>query len=382
MSLAIELMERRLLPDWLVRVGIRRLLRDRLRTEGSDDPYRALRAKMELIDTLRSGPIAIHTDAANEQHYEVPSEFFRHALGPHMKYSCCFWADGAASLGDAEGAALEQVCRRAAIEDGMDILELGCGWGSLTLWMAEAYPQSRITAVSNSAGQRRHIESECRHRGIDLDRVKIITADMREFDIDKTFDRIVSIEMFEHMHNFEKLFARVARWLRDEGRLFVHVFTHRELAYLFETRGSDDWMGRYFFTGGIMPSDDFFLHFQKDLSIESRWTLDGTHYGRTAEAWLDNIDRNRHAVTPILREVYGVDQASRWLQRWRVFFMACAELWNFRKGREWRVNHYLFRKRASRSSIGVTTAQATARTSSVTQSDSPNSSAPRRTPPK
>ncbi len=294
------------------------------------------------MESLRREPVAVHTDEANEQHYEVPSEFFRLSLGPRLKYSCCFWPEGIDTLGAAEEASLEQVCRRAELADGMEILELGCGWGSLSLWMAEKYPKSRILSVSNSATQRAFIEARRDERG--LTNLEVLTADVTGLELDRTFDRAVSIEMFEHMRNYQTLMGRVASWLNPGGKLFIHVFTHREFAYRFETEGEDNWMGRYFFTGGLMPSDDLLLQFQDDLAIEQQWRLGGVHYQKTAEAWLEAMDRNREGIMPVFEKTYGVE-AKRWFQRWRVFYMACAELWGFRGGSEWGVCHYRFIKR-------------------------------------
>ena len=336
----ISLVERGLIPDWLTRMGIRRLCRQRLR-EVSGPDCEADREQFErFIAEMNDGPVAPVPEKANEQHYELPAAFFNEVLGPHRKYSCCWWPEGTKNLGDAEARALAETCRRADLTDGQDILELGCGWGSLTLWMAEHFRRSRITAVSNSAPQRRFIEGEASRRG--LTNVKVVTQDMNRFEPAGQFDRVVSVEMFEHMRNYRELFRRISCWLRPAGKLFIHIFCHRDYAYEFETEGEDNWMGRYFFTGGIMPSDGLPARFQEHLRLCRQWRWDGRHYARTSEAWLANLDRRRDAVLPILMEAYGPVEARRWFHRWRMFFLAVAELFAYEQGRQWWVGHYLF----------------------------------------
>lgn len=341
----IDLCERGWLPDALVRHGMRQFMRQRLRDEGAEDSELAGRRLQALLQDLRSSPIAIATDAANEQHYELPPAFFAAHLGPHLKYSCCLYPQGNESLAAAERAMLECYMQRAGLADGQDILELGCGWGSLSLWLAERFPQSRITALSNSHGQREFIEARAAERG--LQNLRVFTGNIVgfEFPQESHFDRVVSIEMFEHMKNYGLLLAKVARWMRDDARLFVHVFAHRHLAYHFQVQDSSDWMSRYFFTGGTMPSAALFLNFQDDLRVTQQWWVDGRHYERTAQQWLEALDAVRSKVMPLLVETYGPDQAPIWFQRWRMFYMAVGELFGFDQGREWGVAHYLFSKR-------------------------------------
>ncbi|MCY7353637.1 MAG: cyclopropane-fatty-acyl-phospholipid synthase family protein [Lysobacter sp.] len=332
--------ERGWVPDVLLRHGIRQLCAQRLRDERAGDVEGSWARFQALLDELRSSAIAIETDAANAQHYELPPRFFELSLGKRLKYSSCYWDDTTPGLDAAEERMLEIYGQRAELANGQDILELGCGWGSLTLWMAERYPQSRITAVSNSRPQREFIEAQCRaHK---LGNVTVITHDVNTLQLDETrFDRVVSIEMFEHMRNYEALLSRIASWLRPGGKLFVHIFCHRELMYPFETAASNDWMGRYFFTGGLMPSADTLLHFQRDLRIEQQWRLSGQHYEKTANAWLLKQDANRDAIMSVFDETYGAD-AKLWWQRWRMFWMACAELFGYDDGNEWLVGHYRF----------------------------------------
>lgn len=340
------LLERGVLPDAAIRAGIRSLLRARLREEAS------LRRTDRFIDELQHGPIAVHTEAANAQHYEVPAEFFVRVLGPHLKYSCCLWEPGTTSLGDAEAAMLDLTTARAAIEDGQRILELGCGWGSLSLYMAERFPNSTIVAVSNSHSQRAYICARARERG--LSNVQVMTADMNAFEPPDTrpFDRVVSVEMFEHMRNYPRLLQRISRWLGPDGQLFVHIFAHRQFAYPFEQKDSSDWMAEHFFTGGTMPSDNLLSRFQSHLRLDHHWVVNGLHYARTCDAWLANMDAAGQTLDGILADTYSTSSAGRardirrWRARWRMFFMACAELFRYREGREWHVAHYRFSQRS------------------------------------
>ncbi|MDX1480466.1 MAG: cyclopropane-fatty-acyl-phospholipid synthase family protein [Woeseiaceae bacterium] len=342
-SKAIQWTETGLIPDAVIRRGIRTLLQKRLRDIEADDNEAADRRQAQFIDMMNLSPIALVPELANEQHYEVPAEFFAQVLGAHGKYSCCYWPAGVDHLDAAELAALDLTCRRAHIEDGQRVLDLGCGWGSLSLYIAEHFPASSVTAVSNSQSQHDYITSVASRRG--LDNLRVIVADMNDFAIDERFDRIVSIEMFEHMRNYAALYERVASWLEVGGLFFKHIFVHRSTPYEFVDNGPGDWMSRHFFSGGIMPCDDLPLFFQEHLAIRNRWRLNGSHYANTSNAWLENMDERRAEILPILRSTYGEQDVARWWMRWRMFFMACAELFDFRGGQEWYVAHYLFERR-------------------------------------
>ena len=335
MALGIWLAEAGWLPDAIIRREMRRLCHDRLTTM----PNAA-----DLRDASRDAEIAIETEAANRQHYELPPQFFQRVLGPRLKYSCCWWDSSVCDLRQAEEAALALTCQRAEVEDGMRILELGCGWGSLTLWIAEHFPNCRVTAVSNAANQRNFIMQRAAERGCDH-RIEVITADISDWNTTSQFDRVMSIEMFEHVRNHARLLHRIAGWLAPAGALFVHIFCHREGAYLFELDDGVDWMARHFFTGGMMPSFDWFDQFSQDLRIRQRWWVDGTHYQKTCNAWLANMDTRRAEVLESLVSTYGLKEVRLWYQRWRMFFMACAELFGINGGSEWAVGHYLFVRR-------------------------------------
>ena len=335
----IELVENGRIPDLLTRAGIRLLLLQRLREQAQEGPDQEWQAMMTFVEEMRQSPIALHTQEANEQHYELPPRFFELVLGSHLKYSCCHFPEGVTELEHAEASMLTLTCERAQLQDGQQILELGCGWGSLSLWMAKHYPNSSILAVSNSRPQREFIES--RAQELSLTNLSVQTCDMNDFTTEQHFDRVVSVEMFEHMRNWQSLLERISNWLKPEGKLFIHIFSHRRYAYAFSSEGDSNWMGRYFFTGGIMPSNDLLLYFQKDLLLEQHWVLSGVHYQRTADAWLQMMDSQKGEILQTFRETYGKG-ADIWFQRWRMFFLATSEVWGFRGGNEWLISHYLF----------------------------------------
>ncbi len=331
-----SLADRGAIPDPLLRFGIRLLCEQRLLHERSAGDG-------AFVESLREAEIAPVPAKANEQHYEVPPEFFALILGPHRKYSSCYWPEGCERLGEAEASALAATAERAGIAPGQRILELGCGWGSLSLWMAGHFPTAEITAVSNSTPQRLFIEGEARRRGVT--NLTVRTADMNRFEPEGRFDRVVSVEMFEHMRNWPELFRRIGAWLEPEGRLFLHFFCHKTFSYPFETAGAGNWMGRYFFTGGMMPGRDLPHRFGDTLAVEDEWTWSGSEYRKTAEAWLENLDNRRDAILPILAATYGAGQEEKWFHRWRIFFLACAEVFGYQGGGQWLVAHYLLKRK-------------------------------------
>ncbi|MDH3770695.1 MAG: cyclopropane-fatty-acyl-phospholipid synthase family protein [Nitrospirota bacterium] len=339
--LALSLTDRGVIPDAVIRRGIRHLVRQRLEEFSFKDEETLASGKTAFILDMARSVIALNPEKANTQHYEIPTEFFQRTLGPHLKYSSGFWPQGVVSLVEAEEASLLETSAHADLHDGQSILELGCGWGSLTLWMASHYPHSHITSVSNSRSQKAYIESQACERG--LHNLRVLTCDMNEFDIEHDqFDRVVSVEMFEHMRNWGHLFDRIHYWLKPDGRFFMHIFVHRAVPYVFEVRDASDWMSEYFFSGGMMPSDDLPLAIPSPLRFVQRWKWDGTHYEKTANAWLAKMDAQRESLWPLFVKTYGASNAQNWWMRWRVFFMACAELFGYREGKEWWVSHYLF----------------------------------------
>ena len=333
----MEAVERGWLPDPFIRYGIRRLLRQKLDLERHGGPTAMAGRRAGLLRSMEEAPLALHAEDANRQHYELPPEFFQIVLGPRLKYSCAWWEPGTADLGHAEADMLALTAKRARLADGQRILELGCGWGSLTLWMAEHLPNAQILAVSNSAAQRQFILNRAAERG--YTQVEVVTADMNDFALTQRFDRVVSVEMFEHMRNWALLLERITSWLAPEGELFVHHFCHRDLLYFYELDGRDDWMARHFFTGGMMPALDLLGSLEGLLRVEEQWAVNGVHYEKTCRAWLTRQDACRDRILPLFEAVYGRD-AARWFERWRLFFLACAELFAYAGGTEWLVGHY------------------------------------------
>lgn len=337
-----HLLESNKVPDFFIRKGIRNLLTQRLVEEKKATPDLQQQHLMQLIAELKSSPIAVNTVDANLQHYEVPTAFYQYCLGPHLKYSSGYWKEGVSDIETSERDMLEITCERADLQSGQNVLELGCGWGSLSLFMSAKFPESTFTVVSNSKTQKIYIDETAKQRGIT--NLTVVTMDMNVFDIDQTFDRVVSVEMFEHMRNYELLMRKVASKLKPDGKLFVHIFTHKEYAYKFEVKDETDWMSQYFFTGGIMPSDDLLFYFNDDLKVVNHWQVSGQHYQKTSEAWLQRMDANKASIMPLFEETYGKDQAVKWWVFWRIFYLSCAELWGYNKGEEWIVSHYLFAK--------------------------------------
>lgn len=337
-----------IIPDVLVRFFVRFFLSQALHGDFTG-VYRggieaAHERKRAFLKEIAGMPIAVQTRDANEQHYEVPTAFYDLCLGERKKYSACIWDKSTSTLEEAERASLKQVCERAGVEDGMSILDLGCGWGSLSLWLAEHYPKAKIVGLSNSNTQREYIMSKCKERG--FTNLTILTKDINEFDTDLRFDRIMTIEMFEHMKNYPRLMGNCARWLNPGGKLFVHIFVHKLYPYHFVVRNDADWMAKYFFSGGTMPAADTLVYCQgEDLCIEDSWQSNGKHYAKTLDAWLARMDANLPKVRKLFRECYGKGNESKWIFQWRMFFIVCSESFGYGKGDEWFVMHYLFTKR-------------------------------------
>lgn len=338
----IKLAEKGFLPDFIIRLGIRKLSKVRLDKAKYSTKEEVAKWHQDWVSSLKKSPIALVPEKANEQHYEVPPLFFEHCLGPNLKYSSGYWPDHVKTLEESESAMLELSCKRAKIENGNKILELGCGWGSLTCYMAKKYPESEITAVSNSKDQKNYILNRCAENQIE--NVKIITADMNDFEIQEKFDNVISIEMFEHMRNYKELLLKISNFLNEKGSLFIHIFSHEFLAYPFENEGDGDWMAREFFSGGMMPSHNLLLYFQDDLKIDHVWRLSGKHYEKTSLAWLREMDNNKGKIIEIFRETYGENNAKIWFQRWRIFYLSCEQLFGYNNGTEWGVSHYRFVK--------------------------------------
>lgn len=344
MHFIYKLLESNLVPDPIIRRGIRKMLAQKLQEEQALCRPSEEQKLIQFAEALKSEPIAIATERANEQHYEVPTDFYKLVLGPRLKYSCAYWDDNTRNLEQAEEQMLSLTCRRAEIADtGMKILELGCGWGSLSLWMAEKFPSARILSISNSSTQKTYIDSQIEKKG--LKNLSVQTCDINDFSTSEKFDRVVSVEMFEHLKNYQLLFRKISDWLVEDGKLFVHIFSHKKFAYHYVNADGNDWLTEHFFTGGMMPADNLFSLFNEDLVIEQQWRLNGSHYQKTCAAWLANMDKNRDKVEPIFAATYGATQVRKWWVYWRLFFMACEELFNYRNGEEWIVSHYLFQQR-------------------------------------
>lgn len=337
----LKLIELGFVPDFITRIGIRHLLSMRLQdaTLGTDTVQQR---KMDFVNELKTMPIAVLTEKANEQHYELPTEYFDKVLGRWKKYSSCLYRDVRDDLDTAEENMLELYCDKLKIQDGMKILDVGGGWGSFTLFAATKYPGCSFTLVSNSRTQKIYVDGAAAKAG--LSNVAVITADMNTFTTTTLYDRAVSIECFEHMKNYKRLLKHVSTWLKPDGLFFCHVFCHKTLAYHFEDNGDEDWMTRYFFSGGTMPSLDLFLYFQEDLAVDSVSYVNGMHYSRSLEMWLEKHDACKKQLAPMFKDVYGAE-SQKWFVYWRLFYLACSELFNYSKGEEWGLAHYTFRKR-------------------------------------
>jgi len=344
MAFFVFLMENHYMPDFLTRIGMRLMCyKWATNLDCGGDVEKKQMYKNKFVDKLRTSPIAVETEKANEQHYEVPTEFYLKVLGNRLKYSSCYYPKGVTRLEDAEDEMFRMVCERVEMKDGLSALDLGCGWGSQTFWLLEHYPNSKITSLSNSNTQREFIQAEAKQRGY-ADRLTVITCDVNFFKTDQKFDRIISNEMFEHMKNYEILFRNVSTWLKDDGLLFVHILCHRDYAYSMTSK-QDDWMGRNFFSGGTMPSADLFLYFQNDFALRHHWRINGTHYSKTLEAWLEKLDAKQAECLAIMAKTYGAQEAKKKLFEWRNFFMFCSECFAYNRGNDWIVAHYVFHKK-------------------------------------
>ncbi len=337
------------LPDPLLRTAVKMVLRARVKNQAIESIEKRRAFKEQFVEGLKHGPIAIHTDDANVQHYELPPEFFQAILGKMMKYSCGYWrgpveaSRAADHLEQSEVDMLELTGGRAELDSNQKILDLGCGWGSMALYLAPLYPASEITAVSNSSDQIAYIQRKAEEEN--LANLSAIKADINDLFLPDEYDRVVSVEMFEHMRNYEALFEKIAGFLKPGGKLFVHIFSHHTYPFLYENRTGGDWMARHFFTGGTMPSEDLFHYFQKDFALERQWALSGHHSRLTLEAWLQKMDRQKEQIMPLFKTTYGPEEAEKWWNYWRLFFLSCAEFFGFNKGNEWFISHYLFGKR-------------------------------------
>lgn len=341
MNLVYNQLEKNHIPHFLIRTGIRQFLKSRLQEQQSLDEQK----RNEFIHNLKQSQIALNTNEANEQHYEVPEEFYKLVLGKNLKYSCGYWLSDNISLTKSESNMLDLYCQRANVKDGMTILDLGCGWGSLTLYLAKRFPNSTITAISNSKSQREYILAKA--DSLTLKNIQVFTVDINDFSTDQKFDRVISIEMFEHMRNYQLLMQRISQWLKPSGKLFVHIFCHKDFAYPFEVDGKNEWMAKHFFTGGIMPSKNLLRHFQDDLHLNSEWQVNGTHYQKTCEAWLKNLMTHKKQVLRLFEKDMSKEEALKKYCHWKVFFMACAETFGFNSGKEWFVSHYLFSQKTN-----------------------------------
>ncbi|OMO86506.1 Mycolic acid cyclopropane synthase [Corchorus olitorius] len=336
-------LERNLLPDTVIRRLTRLLLASRLRSGYRPSAELQLSELLQFVNSLKEMPIAIKTDKPKTQHYELPTSFFKLVLGKNFKYSSCYFSDGSKTLEEAEEAMLELYCERSQLKDGHTVLDVGCGWGSLSLYIARKFPNCKVTGICNSTTQKAFIDEQCRDH--QLQNVEIIVADISTFEMEGSYDRIYSIEMFEHMKNYQALLKKISNWMKQDGLLFVHYFCHKAFAYHFEDINEDDWITRYFFEGGTMPSANLLLYFQDDVSIVNHWLVNGKHYSKTSEEWLKRMDKNSASIKPIMESTYGKDQAVKWTVYWRTFFIAVAELFGYNDGDEWMVSHYLFKKK-------------------------------------